>query len=133
MAAVPPVAPITWAASNEGWPIYAACDPATGLQERLQENAAQEVVEAAGNVYAINAQGIPQDAAGVDIPQASQAIRIHDLAMGYMHLPPHMPPVIAPPVVAAPPPVLPVVAGFALNPGQVAMNTVIDYTTLEGQ
>ena len=82
MAAVPAVAPITWAASNEGWPIYAARNPATGLQERLQENAAAEVVDAAGVVYAVNADGYPQDAAGVLIPQASQAIRIRDLAMG---------------------------------------------------
>jgi hypothetical protein len=44
-----------------------------------------------------------------------------------------MPPVIAPPVVPAPPPGLPVVAAFALNPGQVAVHTVIDYTTSEGQ
>ena len=136
MAAVPAVAPITWAASNEGWPIYAARDPATGLQERLQENAAAEVVDTAGVVYAVDADGYPQDAAGVLIPQASQAIRIRDLAMGYMQLLPHMPPVIAPPVVPAPPPVLPAVPGvpgFALNPGQVAVHTVIDYTTSEGQ
>ena len=59
--------------------------------------------------------GIPQDAAGVVIPQASQAIRIRDLAMGYMHLLPHMPPVIAPPVVPAPPPVLPVVVRFCFE------------------
>ena len=133
MAAVPPVAPVVWAASNDGWPIYAARDAATGLQERLQENAAGEVVDSAGNVYATNADGYPEDAAGADIPQASQAIRIRDLALGYMQLLPHFPPVIAPPVVLAPPPVLPVVAGFALNPGQVAVHTVIDYTTSEGQ
>ena len=133
MAAAPAVAIITWAASVNGWPIYSARDVTTGLQERLQENAAAEVVDAAGVVYAVNAHGYPQDAAGVLIPQASQAIRIRDLAMGYMHLLPHMPPVIALPVVPAPPPVLPVVVGFALNPGQVAMGTVIDYTTSEGR
>ena len=74
MAAVPAVAPITWAASLKGWPIYAELDPATGLQERLQENIAGEIVDAAGTVYRTNAQGIPLDGAGVAIPQASQAI-----------------------------------------------------------
>jgi hypothetical protein len=135
MAAVPAVAPIVWAASNDGWPIYAARDAATGLQERLQENAAGQVVDAAGVVYALNADGYPEDAAGADIPQASQAIRIRDLALGYLHLLPHLPPVIPPPVVPPPPvpPGPPVAAVFALNPGQVAVHTVIDYTTSEGQ
>jgi hypothetical protein len=137
MAAVPAVAPVVWAASNDGWPIYAERDAATGLQERLQENAAGEVVDAAGNVYATNADGYPEDAAGAPIPQASQAIRIRDLALGYMQLFPLMPAVVPPPVVppVPPPPPLPGAPApvFALNPGQVATHTVIDYTTSEGQ
>ena len=133
MAAAPAVAVSTWAASVNGWPIYSKRDVSTGLQECFQENVAGEIVDAAGTVYRTNARGIPLDGAGVEIPQASQVIRICDLAMGYMHLVPHLPPVVVPPVVAAPPPVLPVVAGFALNPGQVAMGTVIDYATSEGQ
>ena len=94
MAAAPAVAVNTWAATVDGWPVYAARDTTTGLQERLQENIAGEVVDAAGVVYATNAQGIPLDAAGVAIPQATQAIQIRDLAMGYMQLMPHLPPVV---------------------------------------
>ena len=70
-------APVTWASDNIGWPIYAEAD-ATGHQERLQINATGDVVDAAGNVYTVNADGSPMDGPGAtanEIPQPNIAIR----------------------------------------------------------
>jgi hypothetical protein len=126
---------ITWAVSVDGRPVYSEHDATTGLQERPQDNTAGDVVDAAGTVFRTTADGIPLDGAGNPIPQASQAIWTCDLALSYIHLVPYLPPLAVPPVVPAVPgpPGAPIFAAFALNPGQVAMGTVIGYTTSEGQ
>jgi len=54
--------PVIWAADNVGWPIYAEAD-AAGNQERLRMDGT-DVVDVAGNVYTMNADGCPMDGAG---------------------------------------------------------------------
>jgi hypothetical protein len=82
MAALP-LPMITWAMSADGWPIYRAPD-AAGNQERLQIVGVQ-TVDSAGQVYAVNAQGISTDGATppAPIPQPGIATRQRDLVMHY--------------------------------------------------
>ena len=133
-------APVIWASDNVGWPIYAEAD-AAGHQERLQMDGAN-IVDAAGHVFTVNADGCPMDGPGAtanEIPQPNIAIRqrqwmMDQAAMAAMALAPTVPPPIILPVAIAPPaPGMIPPRPFALNPGQVAMTTVIDYTSSEGQ
>jgi hypothetical protein len=138
MAAVPPVvpaapvvaAPVVWATNRIGWPIYAEPD-AAGHAERLQLNLAGETVNAAGIVIPTDARGEPIDAAGDPIAQPNIGVRMRDMVitMQVMATGAGVVLPIAPPA----PGMVPVAPPFAINPGQIAMTTVIDYTSSEGQ
>jgi hypothetical protein len=121
-------APVVCATNHLGWPIYAEADTA-GFLECLQLNVAGDTVNAAGNVIPTDACGEPINAAGNPIPQPPIGVCMRDMVImmstaatgAGIVLP------IAPPAPGITPP------PFALNPGQIAMTTVIDYTSLEGQ
>ena len=82
MAALP-LPMVTWAMSADGWPIYGEPD-AAGHQERLRIDGVR-IVDSAGRVYPVNAQGIPMDGATTPapIPQPGIATRQRDLVMHY--------------------------------------------------
>jgi hypothetical protein len=139
--------PVIWAADNVGWPIYAEAD-AAGNQERLQMDGT-DVVDAAGIVYPVNADGCPMDGPGAtanEIPQPNIAVRQRQWMMDQAAMaaaahaataagtaPATGPPIILPVAIAPPAPGMIPAPAFALNPGQVAMATTIDYTSSEGQ
>jgi hypothetical protein len=127
-----------WATDATGWPIYDAPD-ADGVAERLQLNARGQVVTAAGTVIPCNAEGLPMDgptATSNEIPQPNMGIRYHDFRTSLATI--AFAGITAPPATGLvpgagsvlPPPPRPM---FALNPGQVTMTTIIDYSSSEGQ
>jgi hypothetical protein len=117
MTALPPPM-IPRAMSAHGLPICGEAD-ASGNQERLQMDG-MHIVDSAGQAYAVNGNGISMDNATtpVSVPQPGNATRQRDLVMQYW--------------AGAPPAAITVLPVFALNPGQVAMTTIIDYNSSEG-
>jgi hypothetical protein len=122
--------PVVWATNRLGWPIYAEAN-AAGFLERLQLNVAGKTVNAAGNVIPTDARGELVDVAGDPIAQPNMGICMQDMVItaGVMAAGAGVVVPIAPPA----PGMVPVAPPFALNSGQIAMTTVIDYTSLEGQ
>jgi hypothetical protein len=113
-----------------GWPIYAEAN-AAGFSERLQLNVAGKTVNAAGNIIPTDACREPIDATGDPIAQPTMGVCMQDMiiTMSVMAAGAGIVVHIAPPA----PGMVPVAASFALNPGQIDMTTVFDYTSSEGQ
>jgi hypothetical protein len=123
-------APVVWATDRLGWPIYAEADVA-GHSERLQLNVAGETVNAAGAVIPTDARGEPIDAVGDPIAQPNMGICMQDMVIIANVMAAGAGVVV--PIASPAPGMVPVAPPFALNPGQIAMTTVIDYTSSEGQ
>jgi hypothetical protein len=132
----PPPTPL-WAVDQTGWPIYAAQDTTTGIAEQLQLNARGDVVTLADTVIPCNIDGMPMD--GPDpsankIIQPNTGIHMRDFCMNLTSIAYGAPPVLlAPPTMRLVPGAGPVLPTFALNPGQIAMTTVMDYSSSKEQ